>query len=294
MMSSNFSELKTVQSEWAEKITNYGKENQYSPEVTSAVITLAHQESDLGRYRHNLKGSSASGLFQFMGPHHISDELAGYREHHPDGRYAHWSARQVFQSDEATMVVMFDKVERWRQEFNEGRMPDKIDHKLQSKPELASLVHEDFNSYVFLRHNTSITQTEARLYAENGILASNHEITAFVEEAYHARGIYPDYPSDNLKAFKQQIAAIGEAEALSQHNKHEAEPQIQLAQNTYGTASDVVAASAFQGSEEQKAALTRLVEENLRTYRQTQMLSPDREQPKTVDHYQEADNQFRM
>jgi hypothetical protein len=293
MMSSNFSELKPAQSEWAEKITNYGKENQYSPEVTSAVIMLAHQESDLGLYRHNMTGSPATGVFQFMGPQHIKDELAGYRENHPDGQYAQWSARQVFQNDEATMAVMFDKVERWRQEFDERQLPDKIDHKLQSNRELASIVREDFNSYVFLRHNTSTKQTEARLYAENGVLASNEKITAFVDEAYHIAKPSPDYPSDkdNVKAFKQQIVAIREA---GEYGGYETAAPIQLAQNTYGVASDVVAASEFQGSEEQKAALTRYVEEHLRTYRQTQMLKSDIELPVTVEQYQEADDQFRI
>lgn len=87
-MSSNFTKLTPAQSQWAEKILNYGISHRYGPDITKAAISLALQESDLGRYKSNLAGSSATGLYQFMGVEDIKDELVGYRTNHPNGEYA--------------------------------------------------------------------------------------------------------------------------------------------------------------------------------------------------------------
>lgn len=274
-MSSDFSALKPAQFEWAEKIAVYGKKNQYPQEVTSAVLMLAHQESDLNRYRHNLSGSSASGLFHFMGPEHIKDELAGYREHHPDGPYANWSARQVFNSDEATIAVMFDKVDRWKQEFNQGYLPERMEHKLHRKPGLEEQIHQDFNSYAFFRHNTSIKQTGARVFAEEGILISNQKIAAFVNDAYSQQKepYRHEGPADAVKEFRYHVASVREPEAAAQRQQQIQASSRPSAPNASDTAHAIVEASGFRGTSEERAKLTQLVGQNLAVYNQTQMPS---------------------
>ncbi len=182
-MSSNFAKLTPAQSEWANRILNYGISHGYGPDITKAAISLALQESDLGRYERNLAGSSATGLYQFMGVEDIKDELVGYRTNHPHSQYAGWSAAEVFRSKEATMAVMFDKIERWKQEFAIEYLPGHMEKKLHHYG-LDTPVHEDFNTYAYLRHNTSPAQVENRLHATNGIAETNAAIGKFVDQAY--------------------------------------------------------------------------------------------------------------
>lgn len=182
-MSSNFTKLTPAQSKWAEKILNYGISHGYGPDITKAAISLALQESDLGRYENNLAGSSATGLYQFMGVEDIKDELVGYRTNHPNGEYANWSAAEVFRSKEATMAVMFDKIERWKQEFTIHYLPSHMERKLHNYG-LETPVHKDFNTYAYLRHNTSPSQVENRLHATNGIEDTNAAISTYVDRAF--------------------------------------------------------------------------------------------------------------
>ncbi len=82
-MASDFKKLNQEQQAWAEKVTQFGINKGYSPDVTKAAMMLLHQESDFGRYDKNLGGSGATGPFQFLGAEHIKDELVGYRTNHP-------------------------------------------------------------------------------------------------------------------------------------------------------------------------------------------------------------------
>lgn len=202
-MASDLNQLNQAQQTWLEKITQYGINLGYGTEVTKAMVMLAHQESDLGKSQHNLEGSSAEGLFQFMGPEHIQDELTGYRTSHPQAKYAGFNAVQVFKSNDATMVVMFDQMERWKQEFAIGYLPDYMRKQLHGHA-LEAEVSKDFNTYAYFRHNTSVQQTEKRLHAQNGITASSAEIDKYVDIAYqnahNSFGSYKIPVSKELKA----------------------------------------------------------------------------------------------
>lgn len=201
-MASDLNHLNPAQQAWLEKITQYGIKTGYSPEVTQAVVMLALQESDLGKYQKNLAGSSAQGLFQFMGPENLQNALTGYRTNHPEAKYAKLSAEQVFQNNDATMHVMYDQVARWQQEFALGYRPEGMRNKLEGH-ELKATVYQDFKTDVYLKHNTSVEQTYKRLYAENGIAESAEKVDKYVNFAYqNAQNSFASYKIPASKVLK--------------------------------------------------------------------------------------------
>lgn len=209
-MASDLDHLNPAQQAWLEKITRYGIKQRYGVEVTQAVIMIALEESDLGKYQRNLAGSSAEGPFQFMGPENVQNALTGYRTNHPEAKYAKWSAEQVFQNNDATMHIMFDQVQRWKQQFALGYLLKDMRNKLHGH-ELEANVFQDFNIYAYLRHNTSVEQTYERQLAKNGI----NESAAKVVTAYNK--VYEN-PSKGLAPYKisapEQLTASAELHVL--------------------------------------------------------------------------------
>lgn len=201
-MASDLNHLNPAQQAWLEKITQYGIKTGYGVEVTQAVVMLALQESDLGKYQHNLSGSSGQGLFQYMGPENLQNALTGYRTNHPEAKYAKLKAEQVFQNNDATMHVMFDQVERWKQEFALGYLPDGMRNKLQDHM-LKEKVFNSFKTYAYYNHNTSVAQTYERLNAENGITASADKVNKYIELAYqNAQNSFASYKIPASKVLK--------------------------------------------------------------------------------------------
>ena len=269
-MASNFLALKPAQAELADKITQYGLENGYSPEVTAAMISLANQESNLGKDPNN-PVSRAAGTWQFMGASHIKDELAVYRQNRPDGQYANWSANQVFHDQDAVMAVMFEQVKEWKREFDSpgSPLPSRLEQKLENYAALSETVHSDFNSYVFYRHNTSAKQTNGMVYADNvGILETNADISNYTNLAYSMNSAIsvPQQPSPVADLAMQ----VGANSPTFRPN----ETGMQVAQNTYAgtindtpSPSDILNSAGHEGTDEQKARLAELLAERLKDYR---------------------------